>query len=320
MVKYLFSLFLIYSANLYAENFYLTNILQMDNKYSHHVLLVEKSTHQLFLYKNSEGHPELLKTYKIATGKLAGNKTDEGDKKTPEGIYQLIEFYPQPKLKTMYGAESKIYGAGAFTTNYPNVIDQRNGKSGSGIWLHSTDDDSRIEKGLDSRGCVVVVDKDLKDIANYIDLTNTPMIIVHDRFFLSDKTWNDQKLKINELINGWKEAWSNEDIQSYISYYHPTEFKDSKGNYNAYKAYKTAVFSNPGKPRVDFTNVSILAFNDYVMVQMEQKYLSNTINDSGKKILFLKKNQNYEWKIITEHWSKIPDNKEGIFTPSQRFF
>lgn len=318
MIKYLFLMMLSNLAN--AESYFLTNILQMDNKFSHHVLLVEKSTHQLFLYKNVEGHPELLKTYKIATGKYAGNKTDEGDKKTPEGIYQLMEFYSQAKLKGMYGNESKIYGAGAFTSNYPNIIDQKHGKSGSGIWLHSTDDDSRIEKGLDSKGCVVVVDNDLKDIANYIDLSNTPMVIVHDRFFLSDKSWKDQKDKINKMINEWKEAWRNEDINAYMSHYHPQEFKDSKGNYQAYKAYKAAVFSNPGKPQVDFTNISILAFNDYVMVQMEQKYVSNTINDSGKKILFLKKNENYDWKIIYEQWSKLPENKENNFTPAQRYF
>ena len=80
------------------------------------------------------------------------------------------------------------------------------------------------------------------------------------------------------------------------------------------------MFSNPGKPSVDFTNISILSFNDYVVVQMEQKYVSNTINDSGKKTLYLKKNQNYEWKIVAELWSKIPEDKKAAFVPMNRFF
>ncbi len=48
--------------------------------------------------------------------------------------------------------------------NYPNPIDQRLKKTGGGIWLHSTNDETRIEKGLDSRGCVVAANNDLKEI------------------------------------------------------------------------------------------------------------------------------------------------------------
>jgi murein L,D-transpeptidase YafK len=304
-----------------AEIYHPSNLLQLDDKFSHHVMLVEKSTHKISVYKNNNGTAELVKTFKIATGKFAGNKTNEGDKKTPEGIYQLLDFYSKNKLHQMYSAnDAKIYGAGAFPTNYPNIIDSRNGKTGSGIWLHSTDDDTRIDKGLDSKGCVVVVDQDLKDISQYIDLDNTSMVIVHDVLFLNEKKWSEQRNQINELIAGWKDAWREENVEAYMDYYHPQEFKDQKGNFQTYKAYKKAVFSNPGKPSVDFTNISILSFHDYIVVQMEQKYVSNTINDSGKKTLYLKKNQNYEWKIVAELWSKIPEDKKTTFVPMNRFF
>lgn len=321
MIKLLGIIVLVFSSTLVgADTYYPSNIIQMDSRFSHHVILVEKASHSFYLYENNNGIPNLIKTFRIATGKSAGNKTNEGDKKTPEGIYQLMEFYPSNQLMKMYGKEGKIYGAGAFTTNYPNIIDSRRGKGGSGIWLHSTDDDSRIEKGLDSKGCVVVVDKDLKEISQYIDLMNASMIIVHDLHFWNEKTWKENKNQILNSISSWRDAWRNEDIDAYMEFYHPEEFKDNKGNFQAYKAYKKAVFSNPGKPQIDFTNISILHFEDYVVVQMEQKYVSNTINDSGKKVLFLKKNHNYEWKIVAELWGKIPPSGDGQFTPQNRFF
>ncbi|MFZ4714156.1 MAG: L,D-transpeptidase family protein [Bacteriovoracaceae bacterium] len=322
MIKnYLFLTSLLLSFPALAEIFYPSNMLQLDDKFSHHVMLVEKSSHKISVYKNTNGIPELVKTYKIATGKFAGNKTNEGDKKTPEGIYQLWDFYSKDKLHKMYNAnDAKIFGAGAFPTNYPNIIDSRNGKTGSGIWLHSTDDESRIDKGLDSKGCVVVVDSDLKEIAQYIDLDNTSIVIVHDLFFLNEKKWSDQRKEINELITGWRNAWREENVDAYMEFYHPQEFKDAKGTFQTYKAYKKAVFSNPGKPMVDFFNISILSFNDYIVVQMEQKYVSNTINDSGKKTLYLKKNHNYEWKIVAELWAKIPEDKGSNFVPANRFF
>lgn len=304
----------------FCQNLMPANILVTDPKFSHHIFLVEKSTHTISVYQNNNGIPQLVKSYRIATGKFKGNKLSEGDHKTPEGIYQLQEFFTSTDLLKRFGNESKIYGAGAFTTNYPNPMDQKIGKSGSGIWLHSTDDDSRIEKGLDSRGCVVVVDKDLKDISQFIDLSNTSMIITHDQYFISEKAWSDVRNQILQAIEDWRNAWEEENIDQYMNFYHQEEFRDSKGNYNTYKAYKKNVFSNPGKPKIEFSHISVLHFNDYMIVQLEQKYVSNTINDSGKKTLYLKKNANYEWKIITENWSKLDKPGPQPFTPASRYF
>jgi hypothetical protein len=48
-----------------AERFYPQNILQLDNKFTHHVFVVEKSTHKLFLIKNNQGVPEIQKEFQI---------------------------------------------------------------------------------------------------------------------------------------------------------------------------------------------------------------------------------------------------------------
>ena len=69
--------------------------------------------------------------------------------------------------------------------NYPNIIDKRSGKTGGGIWLHSTNDETRIEKGLDSRGCIVTTNKELIEISNFIELNKTPIIVVENINFYS---------------------------------------------------------------------------------------------------------------------------------------
>ncbi len=191
---------LLWSTQAFSAEFLPASIYKLDQRFSHHVLVVEKSTHQLYLYENNESLPKLLKTYKIATGKIMGDKQVQGDEKTPEGIYQFQRFRPSADLVNMYGDTGLIYGAGAFTTNYPNVIDVRSGKTGGGIWLHSTDDDSRVGKGLDSRGCVVAIDKDLKDISQFIDLQNTPVVIVQNLHFLKKSTWLANKAEISEEV------------------------------------------------------------------------------------------------------------------------
>ncbi len=302
------------------ENFLPSNILMMDQKFSHHVILVEKATHKLHLYENNGSVPRLVKTFNTATGKLKGDKASSGDHKTPEGIYTIYEFLSKQELLRRHGKYAEIYGSGAFPMDYPNFIDQREGKGGGGIWLHSTDDDNRISKGLDSRGCVVVQNQDLKDIADYIELNHTPIIVVQDIFYLSKSTWERNRKDINDAVQGWAKAWQTKNFDAYISSYDQEKFRDKKhGTYAGYKAYKKAVFSRPDSPQIRLDFISIFATDDYAVVHLQQDYRSAVINDIGKKTLYLEKDRNYDWKIVGEVWSQVDDNKVA-FTPSKRFF
>src|SRR5690606_35169734 len=96
------------------------NVLMLDDKFTHHVILVEKATHKLYLYENNGSMPKLVKTFSTATGKFKGNKFREGDRKTPEGIYTLNDFLSKEQLFRMHGKYAEIYGSGAFPMDYPN--------------------------------------------------------------------------------------------------------------------------------------------------------------------------------------------------------
>jgi murein L,D-transpeptidase YafK len=322
MVKFsTIAVLLAYSFATFANEFLPQAIYQLDNKFTHHVLVVEKSTHKLLLYENNKSEPKLIKVYNIATGKVTGNKEFQGDKKTPEGIYSFQNFHSRKFLIDKYGKEGLIYGAGAFTMNYPNVIDRRNGKTGGGIWLHSAENDSRVNKNLVSRGCVVAKDFDLKEISQYIDLKNTQIIVTHNISFIRKETWLKNKEEISNTIVNWAKSWQAKDFSNYIEQYSKKEFhSESKGNFYGYKAYKQAVFSRPGNPQINFRNISILNNKNYAVVTLEQSYKSDIIEDIGKKVLYLKRNSEYKWKIVSETWSRLPSNNSIAFTPKMRFF
>lgn len=305
-----------------SGKFYPAALVQLDEFFSHHILVAEKSTHLLHLFQNSGGRPELIKSYQMATGKMAGDKIFQGDHRTPEGIYLIESFIPHEELIKKHGKEGEIYGVGSFVLDYPNPIDRRQGKTGGGIWLHSTNDETRIEKGLDSRGCVVTANNDLKDISKYIELFHTRIVIVHDLKYLSETTWETNRKNLEATILDWKEAWRNEDFARYISFYHPTEFNDNiRGNFRSFSEYKKAVFQNPGTPEVDFQDLSLLVVDNYAVATFKQIYKSNSINDAGVKTVYLKKDQFYNWKIVSENWGKLETSEKQVaFRPSMRFF
>jgi murein L,D-transpeptidase YafK len=310
-----------FSTGAYAQKFALSHLMQLDSKYSHHVLVVEKSSHSLHLFSEVQGLPQLVKTYRIATGKHRGNKYIEGDRKTPEGIYTVQEFLSEAVLKQRHGSMANMYGPGAFPLNYPNIMDARSGKTGGGIWIHSTDDDTRIDKGLDSKGCVVLTAQDIKDLSIYIDLYKTPVVIVQDLHYMSEPAWTKNRTEILSSLNNWMNGWKEKKFDQYINQYHQQEFKDSsKGGFQAYKAYKQSVFARPDQPQIQFNYLSIFVTGEYAVATMEQDYRSAIINDVGFKTLYLKKDANYDWKIVAELWHKIPATNETAFIPKQRFF
>lgn len=324
MMKYILIFLILFSTVQAEEPIKLipSPILMLDNFYSHHVLVAEKSTHLLYLFKNVNGIPELVKSFPIVTGKKTGDKTTEGDFKTPEGIFHFTNFMTNKQLIEKSGSQGVIYGAGAFVTDFPNPVDARKGKTGSGIWLHSTNDETRIDKGLDSRGCVVTANNDLIDLSKYVELYKTPLVIVQDMVYLNEKTYMAQRNAIKQSLENWLSAWRNKDIENYMTFYHPYEFMDPKGSYTKYKAYKKAVFSMPGKYNIELSNVSIIQSRDYATISFTQKYQSNIINDTGRKILYLKQDSSYNWKIVNEVWSKngLEGNDQIAFEPTMRFF
>ncbi len=309
--------------NSFAQGFYPEVLLHLDSYFSHHVIIAEKSTHQLHLFQNNMGTPKLIQSYKMVTGKKAGDKQYQGDHRTPEGVYFFTDFLTRASLLKKHGEQGKIYGVGAFVMDYPNPMDNLDAKTGNGIWLHSTNDETRIDKGLDSRGCVVAANKDLIDIARYIQLHRTSIIVVHELKYLNQKAWQTKKTELQMMVDNWLKAWQEEDLNSYIGHYHPLFRDPTRGRLSHFRNYKREIFRRPGRPKVEAKNISILTNGDYATVTFRQFYQSNTIQDLGKKTLYLKRDPFYHWKIVSERWSKRGINSEDAslaFRPSMRFF
>ncbi|VAV84775.1 hypothetical protein MNBD_DELTA01-1866 [hydrothermal vent metagenome] len=131
-------------------------------------LLVVKSRPVLHVIGDKLG---TLDAYHVISGKARGDKQRRGDLKTPEGTYFFVESIDGKKLPGRYGVLAVV-------TDYPNPIDRQAKKTGSGIWLHGTDDPPRLKRPRDSKGCVVALNDDVLRIINYIEIGRTPVIVV----------------------------------------------------------------------------------------------------------------------------------------------
>ncbi|WP_461831211.1 L,D-transpeptidase family protein [Aquifex sp.] len=165
------------------------------NPENHYIFLVEKMSQYLFVFKGNK----LVEMYPVTTGKNIGDKEREGDGRTPEGLYYFTKFIDPRYL-------SDIYGGIAVAINYPNPYDKLLGKTGSGIWLHGSNEEDRNELPFSTRGCVVAETKTLKEnLVPKINLNNTLIGIykvIPEKIELED---------VEAFLQSWKNSWERKD-------------------------------------------------------------------------------------------------------------
>lgn len=182
---------IIYPSILIAQEVDLSKISTLKTK---HTIIANKKTNELLIFKDHI----LEKTISMSYGKRNGDKMKEWDRKTPEGIYFITDHFNKNKLKKLAGISYKKYGSGAFVLNYPNPFDKKEKKTGSGIWIHSTDYTERLKNKQISEGCLVIDNSFIDYLKDIITINETPLLIFND-FYSFYKKLNAQ-LELKDTI------------------------------------------------------------------------------------------------------------------------
>ena len=256
-----------------------------------YILLVEKSTQMAYLYQASNiAHP--LKVYLCSTGENNGPKSDINDKKTPEGVYFVNNSFKEKDL-------SPIYGARAFSVDYPNPLDRKLGRKGYGIWIHGT-----IErlKPRNSNGCIVFSNEDIIELSKYIGKKHTPIIITQKINFIEKKRHQQERAEFRGFVMDWLKAWAQGRIGLYMNFYWKG-FTAKGKNWRQWRAYKSRLSEKYDNIDIKIDNLQLLKENGVVLAKFDQIYRSNGFFSVGEKRLYLQK-KGAEWKITDEFFRK----------------
>ncbi len=259
-----------------------------------HFLLCDKQNKTLHLYRSKENTFPLVKSYPCIVGSNDVDKREAGDLATPEGIYFLISFITGKSLP-------EKYGAGAFSLNYPNFLDRKEGKKGSGIWLHGYSD--RLERPPFSEGCVVVKDEILKELMGFIKIGETPLVIVDAMKYQPIEEQRKFFQTFSHFLKEWETAWESRDTAKYLSHY-SRDFVSSDGkNYQKFKEYKYRVNQSKKFIHLQIEPKSFLLSQKddghLAVVRLNQDYRSDNFRSHSRKILYLREKQG-KWEIIGE--------------------
>ncbi|MDP2825460.1 MAG: L,D-transpeptidase family protein [Sulfuritalea sp.] len=268
-------------------------LLQMHPQQKHAVV-VDTQKSRLYLYQNDNGTPRFIADYYISQGKLGADKTREGDKKTPIGVYHVTASLPRQKL-------ADLYGSGAFPINYPNEWDKRQGRNGHGIWLHGTPSDTFSRPPKASDGCVVLANQDLDTLSKSLQIGLTPVIISNSIEWLSLDDWQSERSSLLEMIEEWRHDWESRNLDQYARHYSHKFNADGQG-YRDWIEHKRKVNAGKSWIKVGTGNISMFrnpGKEEYVVVTFEQDYRSSNLSGQMKKRQYWIK-ESGRWKIVFE--------------------
>ncbi|MHB9030244.1 MAG: L,D-transpeptidase family protein [Candidatus Latescibacterota bacterium] len=285
-----------------AEELYTDAILNYEGE-SPYVLLVDKNEHVLYLLKYDQGKRVIEALFPCKTGKNEGDKRERGDHRTPEGIYFFQTKLSRTDIERRVGKGNAFqYGEIAFTTDFPNRIDQLKRKNGGGIWLHGTDEPFESTPSLDTRGCVVTTNDTIKKLSRFIEIDKTPLIIVDKLIYRPEEEIEKERRSVLSMIENWRTSWSEKRLDDYIRHYSPS-FSSQGLDREAWKSRKEGLARINGTLRISLQNISILKQNDGMVVRFIQDYEAENVANIGIKTLYLMQDSN-GWQIVSEHFRR----------------
>lgn len=262
-----------------------------------HVIVADMAVGRLYLYKNNNNQPKLVRDYYLTVGSQGYGKQVEGDNKTPIGVYSIYRHIPGAELPD-------LYGKGAYPVNYPNRYDRALKRTGYGIWLHGTPSDTYARSPWASEGCFVLSNNDLLDIEQYIDVkTQTPVILSDVIEWISVEELNQRRKQLLATFWQWQQDWESLDTERYLSHYSTENFNFGREKIDNWAARKRAVNLAKTFVQVDIKIKDLFVYPDQkemFVVRYTQRYLSNNYVGEAEKEQYWQKDKSGKWKIIYE--------------------
>ncbi|ERP31217.1 L,D-transpeptidase catalytic domain-containing protein [Chitinivibrio alkaliphilus ACht1] len=300
-----------------------TGFRSMGEDFSY-ILVADKNDRVLHVLQRDGLFWNHTRTFPVASGSRPGMKMYEGDLRTPQGIYFIIQKKSDEELYKRYGSSAEIYGPYSFVLNYPNRHDIAAGRTGSGIWIHGTTPD---EVPVSTRGCLAVHNDNLKKLYDKIYGHELIPVLIHEngglnfeesvdlenimaeRTYLVQERENaiaqqERKDSLHTFfvsyVDSWKEAWESMDTAVYAPFYDAKNLDVPGHTWESWIAHKQSTFERYDRIEIQVDSPEVKNMTDTtVSLVFNQTYESEVFRSVSRKRLDLLKRDG-SWRIVSE--------------------
>ena len=269
-----------------------------------HALLVEKRTQRFYVYGTDPGTGAVTRVFDTAcsTGEAPGPKQVEGDKKTPEGIYFIINEHLEKDLTATYGPR-------AFPTDYPHPLDRRLGKTGYAIWIHGTD---KLLKPMDTNGCVALENPDVLQLSGYVTRYVTPVIIQETILYADPEAIAAWETDVTRFVAGWLRSHLYGTAGEFKAFYLPGSLPDS-GHWETWD-YQRRMASESGVPfRIQISRMGIYRHQDMFVAAMDFELIQDRDHHLlGRRRLFIEPEGPRAFRIAGDDFQDLDQSRPSL--------
>ncbi len=259
------------------------------------VVIAETETAILHRYVADEQGIMRRDAQRMSIGQNGVGKEKAGDRRTPLGIYFVME-----ELNTSNLHEK--YGPAAFPLDYPNAWDAAKQKTGSGIWIHGVAPGSGVRPERDTDGCIALPNEELLSLGPHLTPLQTPVIVTRDIHRMSAQEIDVTRDQLIAALQLWSSSYRDGDWHRFLSLY-SQDFAYRGMNREEWSAYRVQT--------VGARAIEIFTIDEVLLVADPEEdglYLSRfrqSINESGRtntttKRLYWRRSPSGELQIVAE--------------------
>lgn len=177
------------------------------------VLVADASNSTLLWFERSADGRQQRREIYLSVGENGIGKRREWDRRTPLGVYFITSQLDTSRMHEQYGIT-------AFPLDYPNSRDRQRGRTGHGIWLHGVLPGDGRRPARDTDGCLAIPNEALAELAAFIDLEMTPVVI--GRHASPSLDVDAMRQDVMRALSAWQDAWRRGDLAALATHYAAT--------------------------------------------------------------------------------------------------
>ena len=255
------------------------------------LIAVDKKRQHIFVYERNSPI-RLVTSYLCTTGQAPGDKIREGDLKTPEGVYFIVQHLTS-------GLDFEMYGKEAYPLNYPNPVDKLRRKTGYGIWIHGRGYDIAP---LQTQGCVALNNPDLSTLGNYIAM-GMPVVLSNTLRHTENPAPEIAVTvaTLEKLVKGWAKAWAGRS-STLFDYYNQDAYSIATEPFSAFRKQKERLFKSLPWIKTTVSDIQVLQGPGYWVTWFHQDYEAPNLATKGVRRLYWEESPEGKFKIIGMEW------------------
>jgi hypothetical protein len=281
------------AVGVHADELHPVYLLQTPES-TRHVFIAETETSTLYRFTGTQTGALVDERY-MSVGQNGVGKRQAWDRRTPLGVYFVSE-----QLDTS-GLHEK-YGPLAFPLDYPNSWDDRNERSGDGIWIHGVGPSTGIRPPRDTDGCISVPNNDLLKLENDFVPLVTPIIITRTIEWATTDEITELRDELRAALDIWVGSFRSGDMHQYLALY-ADDFEYRGLNRNDWMAYRLQTMGR--RPIKDMILSEILLISDpeetdIFLSRFRQTIVDDTQSIETTKRLYWRRQESGEFRIVAE--------------------